>query len=206
MPPRHPPACVASHSGGKFKLNDGMLEVETKGETGYPGIRIRGTWDLSKCNRVVFELVNRDRKGELPLTVRLDNPDADTGKSKGVFVDRIKLSKGGVQAGGGQPAAVAAVFAGNHQPPVRHEAFALRDHGGRGGSGSESGCGSGHLFEDAQAGLAVGRETDCRPDRSGHGSARLDAAAAGKVLSVYRRSTASLSTKIGPAKPIRTKT
>ena len=82
---------VTSQSGGKFELRDGLLEVETKGETGYPGIRIKGTWDLSKCNRLTLELVLRDRKGELPLTVRLDNPDADPGKSEGVFVDRVKI-------------------------------------------------------------------------------------------------------------------
>jgi hypothetical protein len=89
---------VASQAGGKFKLNDGLLEVETKGETGFPGVCIRGSWDLSKCNRLVLELANRDRKGELPLTVRLDNPGADAGKSQGVFVDRIKVPTGGVKA------------------------------------------------------------------------------------------------------------
>ncbi len=93
-----PLASVASHSGGKFALKDGLLEIETKGDTGYPGILVRGAWDLSQCNRLVLELVNRDRKGELPLTVRLDNPDADAGKSKGVFVDRVKLPSGGVKA------------------------------------------------------------------------------------------------------------
>ncbi len=82
---------ITSQSGGKFELRDGLLAVETKGETGYPGIRIKGTWDLSKCNRLTLELTNRDHKGELPLTVRLDNPDADPGKSQGVFIDRVKI-------------------------------------------------------------------------------------------------------------------
>ncbi len=82
---------ITSQSGGKFELRDGLLAVETKGETGYPGIRIKGTWDLSKCNRLTLELTNRDHKGELPLTVRLDNPDVDPGKSQGVFIDRVKI-------------------------------------------------------------------------------------------------------------------
>ena len=86
-----PLASVASQSGGKFDLRNGLLEVETKGETGFPGIRVKGSWDLSQCNRLTFELANRDRKGELPLTIRLDNPDADAGKSRGVFVDRVKI-------------------------------------------------------------------------------------------------------------------
>ena len=64
---------------------------ETKGGTGSPGIRVAGAWDLSRCNRLTLELANRDRKGELPLTVRLDNPDADSGRSQGVFLDRVKI-------------------------------------------------------------------------------------------------------------------
>ncbi len=86
-----PIASVASHSGGKFDLQDGLLEVATKGDTGYPGVIIRGSWDLSRCNRLTLELANLDRKGELPLTIRLDNPDADPGKSLGVFIDRVKI-------------------------------------------------------------------------------------------------------------------
>jgi hypothetical protein len=54
-------------------------------------VRVKGAWDFSKCNRLTLELALRDRKGELPLTVRLDNPDADPGKSQGVFIDRVKI-------------------------------------------------------------------------------------------------------------------
>jgi len=86
-----PAAAVASQSGGTFALKGGVLELETKGETGYPGVRIKGAWDLSKCNRLTLELANRDGKGEIPLTVRLDNPDADARHSTGVFVDRVKI-------------------------------------------------------------------------------------------------------------------
>ena len=84
-------AAVASQSGGKLELRDGLLEIATQGGTGYPGIRVKGSWNLSACNRLTLELANRDRKGELPITVRLDNPDADAGKSQGVFVDRVKI-------------------------------------------------------------------------------------------------------------------
>lgn len=95
---RTPLSSVASQSGGKFEVRDGLLHIETKGGTGYPGIRVAGAWDLSKCNRLTLELANRDRKGELPLTVRLDNPDADAGKSRGVFVDRVKITGKGAKA------------------------------------------------------------------------------------------------------------
>ncbi len=87
-----PRAAVAAQGGAKFALKDGLLQVETKGGTGFPGVLIKGAWDLSGCNSVTFELVNRDQKGELPLTVRLDNPGADAGKGCGVFVDRVKLT------------------------------------------------------------------------------------------------------------------
>jgi hypothetical protein len=87
-----PAAAVVAQSGAQFALKDGLLLVETKGNTGFPGVLIKGRWDLSGCNSVTFELVNRDQKGELPLTVRFDNPGADAGKSRGVFIDRVKLS------------------------------------------------------------------------------------------------------------------
>lgn len=87
-----PASAVASQNQGRFEVKDGLLQVETTGGTGYPGVRIRGSWDLSGCNRVTFELANRDRKGELPLTIRLENPDADPGLSRGVFIDRVKIT------------------------------------------------------------------------------------------------------------------
>ena len=93
-----PLSAVSSQSQGKFTARNGLLEVETKGGTGYPGVLIKGSWDLSGCNRVTFELANRDRKGELPLTVRFDNPGADPGKSRGVFIDRVKVAGKNVTA------------------------------------------------------------------------------------------------------------
>jgi hypothetical protein len=92
-----PASVIASHSRATFALRGGLLEVETKGETGFPGVLIKGAWDLSRCNRLTLELVNRDRKGPLPLTVRLDGPDADPGKSRGVFVDRVSISGKGAK-------------------------------------------------------------------------------------------------------------
>lgn len=87
-----PLATVSAQSGAQFSLKDGMLEVATKGNTGYPGVALKGSWDLSGCNRIAFELANCDKKGGLPLTVRLDNPGADAGKGRGVFVDRIAIA------------------------------------------------------------------------------------------------------------------
>jgi hypothetical protein len=92
-----PVTVVMAQSGGVFESKNGVLEVATKGNTGYPGVLIKGVWDLSKCNSITFELLHRDPKGELPLTVRLDNPDANPGKSQGVFVDRVKMSGKGLK-------------------------------------------------------------------------------------------------------------
>jgi hypothetical protein len=86
-----PIASVQQHSKSSFQVKNGVLEITTKGNTGYPGIVLKGNWDLSKCNRLTVEMVNRDNKGHLPITVRLDNPGANAGKSKGVFVDRVRI-------------------------------------------------------------------------------------------------------------------
>lgn len=75
---------ATSQSGAKVTQRSGLLEIETKGGTGTPGIRINGNWDLSQCNRLTLELANRDHKGELPITVRLESPSAS-------FLDRVKI-------------------------------------------------------------------------------------------------------------------
>jgi len=86
-----PVAAVQQHSKSSFALKNGVLEITTEGNTGYPGVLIKGRWDLSKCNRLTLEMVNLDNKGKLPITLRLDNPGANPGKSQGVFVDRINI-------------------------------------------------------------------------------------------------------------------
>ena len=92
-----PVSAVTALSECQFAIRNGVLEIATKGNTGFPGVLIKGAWDLSTCNRITFELAHRDNKGELPLTIRLDNPGADPGKSLGVFVDRVKLSGKGAK-------------------------------------------------------------------------------------------------------------
>ena len=41
-----PPAAVTAQSQGAFAFQDGVLQIETKGGTGYPGVLIQGAWDL----------------------------------------------------------------------------------------------------------------------------------------------------------------
>jgi len=86
-----PASAVQQHAKSRYEVKDGLLEISTKGNAGYPGVLIKGTWNLSKCNRLTLEMMNYDGGGDLPLTVRLDNPDANPGQHKGVFVDRINI-------------------------------------------------------------------------------------------------------------------
>ncbi|HPA16179.1 MAG TPA: beta-agarase [Verrucomicrobiae bacterium] len=83
-----PMAAVAPQSGAQFELEDGLVRITTRGGTGYPGVRVKGSWDLTACNSLTIELANLDRKGELPITIRLDNPTAGP-QSTGMFVDRV---------------------------------------------------------------------------------------------------------------------
>lgn len=92
-----PASSIRSLAGGKFEIKEGVLAIQTRGNTGYPGILVKGAWDLSHCNQLTLELAIRDRRGELPLTVRLDNPDADAGRKVGVFIDRVKVTSSGIK-------------------------------------------------------------------------------------------------------------
>ncbi|MCX7886162.1 MAG: beta-agarase [Verrucomicrobiae bacterium] len=91
-------SAVTSQNGATFALRNGLLEIATKGGAGYPGVVIKGKWDLSGCNRLTLELANLDPKGALPITVRLENSDAQPGEGRGVFIDRVTIR-------GKQPAA-----------------------------------------------------------------------------------------------------
>ena len=83
------PTLIQSYNGGQFQLKDGVLEIAAKGESDFPGVYIKGKWDLSKCNRLALEMINADPKGSLPVVVRLDNPNANPGWGSDIFRDRV---------------------------------------------------------------------------------------------------------------------
>ncbi|HAZ02599.1 MAG: hypothetical protein A2W90_16160 [Bacteroidetes bacterium GWF2_42_66] len=85
---------VSSQFGGVFEKRDSVLWIETGENNEFPGIKIDGTWDLSKCNQLVFELVNYEKQGDLPITVRLENQDANIDAKKGILIDRISVPSG----------------------------------------------------------------------------------------------------------------
>ena len=89
-----PPGTITSLNGGIFEKQDSILSIQTKANEPSPGILIQGNWDLSRCNQILVELQNFDQKGDLPITVRFENPDADPGKAKGVLIDRVVIPKG----------------------------------------------------------------------------------------------------------------
>ena len=69
-----PLAAVASHSGGTFALNAGVLEIATQGNTGYPGVRVKGQWDLSGYSRLSLEIVHRGRVTHAAVAQALGRP------------------------------------------------------------------------------------------------------------------------------------
>lgn len=79
-------------SGGQFEFtgdeNEKWLSIQTKGNRSaetWPGVMIRGNWDLTGFDTLRIELKDGSR-GALPLTVRLENADADRKAHKNLFV------------------------------------------------------------------------------------------------------------------------
>lgn len=86
---------IVSQSGAEFEMKDSLLRIVTQGnEDGYPGVVINGKWNLTGFYQVKIEMVNFDKKGNLPITVRFANAGADPGKGKGVFIDRLVIPEG----------------------------------------------------------------------------------------------------------------
>jgi len=81
-------------NGGTFEKEDSILAVRSRADESFAGIVIRGNWDLTPYNQILVELKNFDQKVDLPVTIRLENPDADPGKGKGVLIDRLIIPAG----------------------------------------------------------------------------------------------------------------
>ncbi|MEL7588206.1 MAG: beta-galactosidase [Prolixibacteraceae bacterium] len=89
-----PDTSVETLTGGSVRSKDSVLWVNTSGKNRQPGVMINGNWDLSGYGSLEIKLFNDDHKGELPISIRLENPDADFEKGKGVFVDKIIVPSG----------------------------------------------------------------------------------------------------------------
>jgi hypothetical protein len=88
---------ITSQYDGVFRLENGIISIETLANKEYPGIYIKGNWNLTPYYELVLELVNLDSKGAVPVAVRLENPGGYFEKERydGVLVDNVSVGKGG---------------------------------------------------------------------------------------------------------------
>ncbi len=83
------PKSIGAQDGASFRLENGLLTVKTSPSTGYPGVRVSGRWDLSRCGRVEVEFVNGGIYGK--YTLRLLNAGGTPGgKGSKIFKLPIK--------------------------------------------------------------------------------------------------------------------
>lgn len=82
-----PLSALSKHSCDSFSVQNNVLEIKTKGNSGYPGITIRGQWDLSNYTQIKVYFGNCISDAALPLTICLANANADIAKQQGVFID-----------------------------------------------------------------------------------------------------------------------
>lgn len=85
---------IIKKGGSILKNEQNNLYVKTIIDPSASGIALKGNWNLSKCNRLVIEIENYSKLGWLPVTVSLENTDANLNKRKGIFVERIYVPAG----------------------------------------------------------------------------------------------------------------
>jgi hypothetical protein len=71
-----PDSEIESQNGGTFKIQGNYLLVETDEEETQSGVLIKGSWDLSQSDLLVFKMMNSNSKEDIPITIMLQNPDA----------------------------------------------------------------------------------------------------------------------------------
>jgi len=88
---------VSALYGASIDRKDNIICIENKGNNLYPGVSIKGSWNIGKSNQIMVELQNFDDKGDVTITVRLENPGADPDKGTGVVVSRLNVPAGGLK-------------------------------------------------------------------------------------------------------------
>lgn len=88
---------VSASYDASYRFEKGMITVETQANKEYPGVYIKGLWNLSPYYELVLELANLDSKGAVPVYVRLENPGGYFEKERydGVLVDNVNVSGNG---------------------------------------------------------------------------------------------------------------
>lgn len=82
------PADVRGQDGGTFALKDGLLTVTTPASDAYPGVAVRGDWDLSDCGQIEVEFVDGGIHGQ--YTLRLLNADG-VPAGAGSFIAKLPI-------------------------------------------------------------------------------------------------------------------
>jgi len=88
---------ISSLYGATFDKKDNIISIESKGNNLFPGLVVKGSWNIHKSNQILVELQNFDDKGDLTVTVRLENPNAEPEKGIGVLVSRVNVPSGGLK-------------------------------------------------------------------------------------------------------------
>lgn len=91
---------IVSLAKARFKqTSEGLLietcGAQTQGATVYPGVAIKGEWNLADFNTVEVEIMHRDAKGDLPLTVRLGGEQGGVAGEEDAYIDKIRVPKKG---------------------------------------------------------------------------------------------------------------
>lgn len=97
-----PVSAIVSLDNAHFeKTSSGELAIETTGANDqkrvvYPGIAVKGNWDISEYNVLELEIIHRDNKNSnLPLTIRLGGPNAGLGGENDSYIDKFNLPQRG---------------------------------------------------------------------------------------------------------------
>ena len=80
--------------GGTWQMTDSALLVRSVVTPKQSGLKMRGQWDLSQCNKLLVTVTNFNQKEYLPLTVHLEGVDASLSKQKEIFLERIYVPAG----------------------------------------------------------------------------------------------------------------
>lgn len=92
---------IVSLAGAKFTQTAEGLLIETQGAQSqkkpevYPGIAVKGNWDLKDYNAVEIEIIHRDTKGRLPLSIRFSDKEL-AGEANAFIIHSEVMKKGTV--------------------------------------------------------------------------------------------------------------
>lgn len=76
-----------------ISVTDSRLEIKGNAEGDWPGVSMRGEWNLEKCDRILIEVENT-AKEELNLCFRIDSEGADAGGTRLSVTNTLKLAPG----------------------------------------------------------------------------------------------------------------